>query len=148
MDDADLDLAVNVALGGAFGGTQDKNAQRLRVWWFTPQCMMHLSKKLVAGAKAMQVGHALEAGTQMGPVVSEQQLRENLAYAELGRAEGAELACGGERLNMKHEGFLYVARSIRKHTRIPCASIARKMFAPLTSVIKVDSYDEAPFGGE
>ena len=141
MDDADLDLAVNVALGGAFGGTGQKCTASSRLVVHTA---VHdaFVEKLVAGAKAMQVGHALEAGTQMGPVVSEQQLRENLAYAELGRAEGAELACGGERLNMKHEGF-YMSPGVFVNSTNSMRINREEMFAPLTSVIKVDSYDEA-----
>uniref|UniRef100_UPI0035624960 aldehyde dehydrogenase family protein n=1 Tax=Thalassovita aquimarina TaxID=2785917 RepID=UPI0035624960 len=97
MDDADLDLAVSLALGGAFGGTGQKctASSRLVVHEAIHDAFV---EKLVAGAKAMKVGHALSEGTQMGPVVSEQQLDENLAYVELGKSEGAELACGGARL--------------------------------------------------
>jgi len=78
MNDADLDLAVTVALGGAFGSTGQKctASSRLVVHEALHDAFV---EKLVAGAVAMKVGHALEAGTQMGPVVSEQQFNENLA---------------------------------------------------------------------
>ncbi len=141
MDDADIDLAVTVALGGAFGGTGQKctASSRLVVHEAVHDAFV---EKLVAGTKAMQVGHALEAGTQMGPVVSEQQLRENLAYVDLGRSEGAELACGGERLNMPHEGF-YMSPGVFLNSSNSMRINREEMFAPLTSVIKVGSYDEA-----
>ena len=141
MDDADLDLAVTVALGGAFGGTGQKCTASSRL---VVHAGVHdaFVEKLVAGARALQVGHALEAGTQIGPVVSEQQLAENLAYVDLGRSEGAELACGGERLNMPHEGY-YMSPGVFVNTTNSMRINREEMFAPLTSVIKVDSYDEA-----
>lgn len=141
MDDCDLDLAVSLALAGAFGSTGQKCTASSRL---VVHAGVHdaFVEKLVAGAKAMQVGHALEPGTQMGPVVSEQQLAENLAYVDLGRKEGAELACGGERLNMPHEGF-YMSPGVFLNSRNDMQINREEMFAPLTSVIRVGSYDEA-----
>ncbi|MCI2398515.1 aldehyde dehydrogenase family protein [Aliiroseovarius subalbicans] len=141
MDDADLDLAVSLALGGAFGGSGQKCTASSRL---VVHAGIHdaFVEKLVAGAQAMKVGHALEDGVQMGPVVNQQQLDENLAYADLGREEGAELACGGARLNMPHEGF-YMSPGVFLNTTNDMRINREEMFAPLTSVIKVDSYDEA-----
>lgn len=141
MEDGDLDLAVSVALGGAFGGTGQKCTASSRL-------IVHAGihdafvEKLIAGAEAMQVGHALEDGTQMGPVVSERQLNENLSYVELGVSEGAELACGGKRLDMPHDGF-YMSPGVFLNTRNDMKINREEMFAPLTSVIKVDGYEEA-----
>lgn len=141
MDDADLDLAVNLALGGAFGGTGQKCTASSRL---VVHDAIHdaFVEKLVAGTRAIKVGHALEAGTQMGPVVSATQLAENLGYVDLGRSEGAELACGGERLEMPHDGF-YMSPGVFLNTRNDFRINLEEMFAPLTSVIKVGSYDEA-----
>lgn len=141
MDDAELDLAVTLALGGAFGGTGQKctASSRLVVHEAIHDAFV---EKLVAGAKAMKVGHALADGTQMGPVVSQQQLDENLAYVELGKSEGAELACGGLRLNMETEGY-YMSPGVFLNTTNAMRINREEMFAPLTSVIKVGSYDEA-----
>ncbi|WP_137701471.1 aldehyde dehydrogenase family protein [Marimonas lutisalis] len=141
MDDADLDLAVSLALNGAFGGTGQKctASSRLVVHEKIHDAFV---EKLVAGARAMKVGHALSDGTQMGPVVSESQLTENLAYVELGQSEGAELACGGQRLNMEHEGY-YMSPGVFLNTRNDMRINREEMFAPLTAVIKVASYDEA-----
>jgi aldehyde dehydrogenase (NAD+) len=90
----------------------------------------------------MKVGHALAEGTQMGPVVSQQQLDENLAYVDLGTSEGAELACGGPRLNMETEGY-FMSPGVFLNTTNAMRINREEMFAPLTSVIKVGSYDEA-----
>ncbi|WP_299719048.1 aldehyde dehydrogenase family protein [uncultured Tateyamaria sp.] len=141
MDDADLDLAVSLALGGAFGGTGQKCTASSRL---VVHAAVHdaFVDKLVAGAQAMTVGHALQDGTQIGPVVSAQQLAENLAYVDLGRSEGAELACGGVRLEMPHDGY-YMSPGVFLNTTNDMRINREEMFAPLTSVIKVDSYEAA-----
>ena len=141
MDDADLDLAVSLALGGAFGGSGQKCTASSRL-------VVHTSihdqfvEKLVAGAKALKVGHALEEGTQMGPVVSEQQLNENLAYVDLAASEGAELLCGGQRLEMATKGY-YMSPGVFVGTNNDMRINREEMFAPLACVIPVASYDEA-----
>ena len=141
MDDADLDLAVNLALGGAFGGTGQKCTASSRL---VVHAGIHdaFVEKLVAGAQAMKVGHALTPGTQIGPVASEKQLTENLAYVDLGKSEGAELACGGERVNRETEGY-FMTPGVFVNTTNAMRINREEMFAPLAAVIKVGSYDEA-----
>ncbi len=141
MDDADLDLAVTLALGGAFGSTGQKctASSRLIVHETVHDAFV---EKLVAGATALKVGHALDAGTQIGPVVSEQQLTENLAYVELGKSEGAELLCGGERLQLATDGY-FMSPGVFAGTSNNMRINREEMFAPLAAVIKVGSYDEA-----
>jgi aldehyde dehydrogenase (NAD+) len=141
MDDASMDVAVSVALGGAFGSTGQKCTASSRL-------VVHQAvhdefvAKLLVGAKSMKVGHAQHEGTQMGPVVSDQQLKENLAFVELGKSEGAELACGGLRLDMPQDGF-YMSPGVFLNTTNTMRINREEMFAPLTSVIRVGSYDEA-----
>ncbi|WP_085869310.1 aldehyde dehydrogenase family protein [Pseudoruegeria aquimaris] len=141
MEDADLDLAVSLALGGAFGGSGQKCTASSRL---VVHAAVHdaFVEKLVAGARAMKVGHALEAGTEMGPVVSAEQLEANLAYVALGQSEGAELACGGTRLEMPHDGH-YMSPGVFLNTTNAMRINREEMFAPLTSVIRVDGYEEA-----
>jgi len=141
MDDADLDLAVAHASGAAFGATGQKctAASRLIVH---KDIHDEFVEKLVVSAQAYKVGHALEDGTQIGPVVSETQLTQNLAYVDIGKAEGAEMLCGGQRLNRPTEGY-YMAPTVFAGTRNDMQMNREEMFAPITCVIKVDSYDEA-----
>jgi len=141
MDDADLDLAVTLALGGAFGGSGQKCTASSRL---IVMDAVHdaFAEKLIAGAKAMKVGHCMDEGIQMGPVVSEGQLAENMAYVDLGKSEGAELACGGARLDMPHQGY-YMSPGVFLNTTNDMRINREEMFAPLTSVIKVGSYEEA-----
>lgn len=141
MDDGDLDLAVSVALGGAFGGTGQKctASSRLVVHEGIHDAFV---EKLVAGTKAMVVDHALKDGTQIGPVVSQTQLDENLAYMDLARSEGGEVLCGGERAERETEGY-YMTPAVIAGTANDWRVNREEMFAPIACVIKVGSYDEA-----
>ena len=141
MDDADLDLAVTHAAGSAFGGTGQKctAASRLIVHASVHDAFV---EKLVAAAKALKVGHALEDGTQIGPVVSESQLSQNLGYIKTGKSEGAELLCGGDRLERATDGY-YMDPAVFVNTRNDMTINREEMFAPVTCVQRVDSYEQA-----
>ena len=141
MDDADLDLAVSLALGGAYGGSGQKCTASSRL---VVHARIHdaFVEKMIAGAQAMVVGHALDAGTQIGPVVSAQQLQENLANVALGLSEGAELVCGGQQVERASEGF-YMSPGLFINSTNAMQINREELFAPLAAVIKVDSYDEA-----
>ena len=141
MDDADVEAAVAAAVVGAFSGSGQKCTASSRL-------LVHRKvhdefvDRLTTATTAMVVGHALEEGTQVGPVVSEGQLREDLDW--LGRAretEGVSVACGGERLSLAHEGF-YLSPAVLLGTTNGMAFNRVEMFAPIAAVCRVDSYEE------
>ena len=151
MDDCDMDLAVAHACNAAFGGTGQKctAASRLIVH---RGVLAEFTDKLVAAARALRVGHALEDGTQIGPVVSEGQLAANLSWIDRGQADGAELLCGGERLDRPTRGH-FMAPAVFAGTSNTMAMNRAEMFAPITCILPADSYAEAlaiandtPFG--
>ena len=141
MDDADLDLAVACAANGAFGGTGQKctASSRLIVHDAIHDAFVD---RLVAATRALKVGHALEDGTQVGPVVSEGQLAENLEYVALAKSEGGEILCGGERLDMAYDGH-YMAPCVVAGTGNDWRINREEMFAPIACVIRAGSYEEA-----
>ena len=141
MDDADLDLAVTCAVNGAFGGSGQKctASSRLIVHERVHDAFV---EKLVAATRALKVGHALEAGTQIGPVASAAQLASNLASVELGRQEGAELITGGNPLELATPGH-FMAPALFVETRNSMLINRQELFAPIACVIKIGSYDEA-----
>ncbi len=141
MEDCDLDLAVAHATNAAFGGTGQKctAASRLIVHDAVHDAFV---EKLVAAAQALKVGHALEAGVQIGPVVSAGQLASNLDYVALGQAEGASLLCGGNRLERATEGY-FMAPAVFAGTTNAMRINREEMFGPITCVMKAGSYDEA-----
>jgi aldehyde dehydrogenase (NAD+) len=141
MDDADLDLAVSCAVNGAFGGTGQKCTASSRL-------IVHADihdafvEKLLAATEALKVGHALETGTQLGPVASEAQLQANLSNIRLGREEGAELLTGGQRLERSTPGF-YQAPALFIGGHNSMRINREELFGPIACVIKAGSYDEA-----
>jgi aldehyde dehydrogenase (NAD+) len=98
------------------------------------------------------VGHALAAGTDIGPVVSLAQLEQDLRYVDIGRDEGARLVAGGERLMRETEGH-FLSPALFSET-LPAMQINREeIFGPVATVIRARDYDEAlalandtPFG--
>lgn len=141
MDDADMDTAVACAINGAFGSTGQKCTASSRL-------VVHEAvhdefvQRLVDGASKMVVGHALEAGTQIGPVASESQLTQNLANIELAKQEGGELMCGGERVERATEGY-FMTPAVFSGTKNDWQVNREELFAPMACVIKVGSYEEA-----
>jgi aldehyde dehydrogenase (NAD+) len=90
----------------------------------------------------MIVDHALKDGTQLGPVVSETQLNENMAYVDLAKSEGGEILCGGERVTRETEGY-YMTPALVANTSNDWRINREEMFAPIACVIKADSYEQA-----
>ena len=141
MDDADMDIAVACAVGGAFGSTGQKCTASSRL---VVHETVHdeLVERLVDGANKMVVGHALEAGTQMGPVASEAQLMQNFENIKLAKHEGGEVLCGGERVERATEGY-FMTPAVVTGTKNDWHVNREELFAPMVCVIKVASYDEA-----
>ena len=141
MDDADMSLAVAHCAGAAFGATGQKctAASRLIVHEAVHD---EFVERLATAAKALKVGHALTEGTQIGPVVSAGQLKGNLDYIEIGRSEGAELICGGDRSDQPTEGY-YMNPAVFTGTTNDMRVNREEMFAPITCVMKAGGYEEA-----
>ena len=141
MDDGDMEIAVAAALGGAFGGTGQKCTASSRL---IVHSAVHneFVERLAAGSAAMVVDNALKDGTQIGPVVSQTQLDENMAYMELAKSEGGEIICGGDRVSRDTDGY-YMTPAVVAGTSNDWRINKEEMFAPIACVIKADSYDEA-----
>ena len=151
LDDANIDAAVNASIDGAFYQTGQRCTASSR---FVVQSRVHdaFVDKMVTAMKALKVDHALKEGTQVGPVVDESQMEQDERYVGIARAEGGELAWGGERLNRDTKGF-YLSPALFVNTKNDMRINREEVFGPVASVIKVDNYDEAlsvandtPFG--
>jgi acyl-CoA reductase-like NAD-dependent aldehyde dehydrogenase len=141
MDDADLDTALSCALNGAFGSTGQKCTASSRLV-VHKNVHDHFVERLVDAARDMVVGHALEPGTQIGPVSSAAQLQQNLANIELGKNEGGDLLCGGEQVERATEGY-FMTPAVFARTQNDWQVNREELFAPIACVIRVDSYEEA-----
>ncbi len=144
MDDADLDLAIDGALWGAFG----TSGQRCTA---TSRLIVHravhdeLLGRLVARAAGLRLGPAVDPSTEVGPLVNENQFQRVLEYIRIGREEDqATLACGGRRAQggrldqgwfIEPTIFTAVGRSMR--------IFREEIFGPVLSVIPVGGLEEA-----
>jgi alpha-ketoglutaric semialdehyde dehydrogenase len=141
LDDADLDVAVNVALQSAFFqcGQRCTASSRLIVTdGIHDRFVEALQKKM----QAVRIDHALKQGTDIGPVVDQRQLEQNLSYVEIGRNEGATLVCGGERLQRETNGF-YMQPALFTDTTPDMRINREEIFGPVASVLRVKDYEEA-----
>ncbi len=141
LDDADLDIAVDCAIQGAFFQTGQRCTASSRLV-VTAGIHDAFVEAMVDGMKALKVGDALEEGTQIGPVVDESQLRQDVDYIEIGRAEGAEVAWGGERLERGTEGF-FLSPALLVNTTNDMRVNREEIFGPVATVVKAADADEA-----
>ena len=140
MDDADLDLAVDGAIWGAFGTTGQRCTASSRLLVHR-KVLGTFEERLVARAQKLRVGNGLEEGVDMGPCVSEAQRETVAKYVEIGKGEG-KLLSGGRALTdgarakgWFHEPTIFEAR---RDARVSCEEI----FGPVTTVIPIDSLEE------
>jgi len=97
---------------------------------------------LVEATKSMKLGPALEEGTGMGPVVSQEQLERVTGYIDIGRSEGAEVAIGGERDSSLGDGY-FVQPTVFTGVRNDMKIAQEEIFGPVTAVMPVDDVDDA-----
>lgn len=141
LDDANIDAAVAASIDGAFYQTGQRCTASSR---FVVQSKIHdaFVDKMVVAMKALKVDHALKEGTQVGPVVDEDQMAQDEKYIGIARDEGGELAWGGERLNRDTKGH-FLSPALFTNTRNDMRINREEVFGPVASVVKVGSYDEA-----
>ena len=145
LDDADLKQAVELSAQSGFYSTGQRCTASSRII-VTDRIYPAFVEALKARVEAIKVGAALAAGTDMGPVVSQAQLEQDLSYVEIGKAEGGQLLTGGSRIachtGSGHEG-LFMAPALFADTT-PAMRINREeIFGPVASVIRVKDYEEA-----
>ena len=141
MDDADLELAVECALNGAFFGTGQKCTASSRLI-VCDGIHDRFVEALRLRMRQLKVGHALEAGVQIGPVADARQLEQNLAYLQLAQAEGATLIEGGERLQLASDGY-YMRPALFINSRNDMRINREEVFGPIACVIRVRDFEEA-----
>jgi acyl-CoA reductase-like NAD-dependent aldehyde dehydrogenase len=151
LDDADLKTAVNCAIQGAFYSTGQRCTASSRLI-VTEGIHDSFVEAMVEATKALAVGHALEKETQIGPVVDQKQLEQDMSYIDVGRNEGAKLAFGGERLNRERPGF-YLQPALFTDTDNAMRVNREEIFGPVATVIRARDYEAAleiandtPFG--
>ena len=141
LDDADLKTAVDCAVNGAYFSTGQRCTASSR-FVVTEGIHDRFVGALTERMQALVVDDALKEGTQIGPVVSEDQLEQDLKYLNIGKDEGARLHWGGERLNRETPGF-YLQPALFTETDNKMRINREEIFGPVASIIRVKNYDEA-----
>src|SRR5256884_3096772 len=141
LDDADLPTAVNVAVQGAYYSTGQRCTASSRLI-VTEGIHDRFVAAVADKLKTLKVDDALAPGTDIGPVVDQSQLDQDLSYLDIGRKEGAKLLLGGERLKRQNEGY-YLAPALFTEASNEMRISREEIFGPVASVIRAKDYDEA-----
>lgn len=143
MDDADLDLALDGILWGAFGTT----GQRCTA---TSRLILHRKihdrflNRLVDAAEALRLGDGRDDRSDVGPLIHEESRAKVERYVDIGDDQGAEMVTGGARprgTRLK-DGYFYkptIFAGVKARSRLE----QEEIFGPVLSVIKVRNLDEA-----
>ena len=141
LDDADLNVAVELCTQSAFYSTGQRCTASSRII-VTEGIYNRFVEAMIERVKKIKVGSALEQGVDVGPVVSQAQLEQDLRYIEIGKQEGARLACGGERVSCGTEGY-FLAPTLFVDSTADMRISREEIFGPVANVVKVKDYDAA-----
>ena len=141
LDDADLKVAVEVAVNGAYFSTGQRCTASSRLI-VTEGIHDRFVTAMTERLKGLQVDDALKTGVHVGPVVDQSQLDQDLRYIKIGQDEGARLAWGGELLNRETPGF-YLQPALFTETTNAMRIAREEIFGPVACVIRAKNYDEA-----
>ncbi len=142
LDDANLELAVDGIIWGAFGTAGQRCTAASRV---IVQKGIHkeLVERLVKRAETLKLGYGLDAGVDVGPVINESSLKKIEKYVQIGQQEdGATLVFGGKRAPEAGPGWFFqptIFDNVKPTMRIA----QEEIFGPVTAVIEVNDLQEA-----
>ena len=141
LDDADLKTAVEVAVNGAYFSTGQRCTASSRLI-VTEGIHDRFVAAVAERLNSLSVDDALKAGTHIGPVVDETQLKQDTDYIEIGQKEGAKLAFGGELLKRETPGH-YLQPALFTEANNNMRIAREEIFGPVAAVIRAKNYEEA-----
>ncbi|KOP27740.1 aldehyde dehydrogenase [Hapalosiphon sp. MRB220] len=143
MEDADLELALDGAVWGAFGTA----GQRCTA---TSRLILHRDIKdkfttmLKERTSKLRLGAGSDPNTEIGPIINERQLQRVSKYLDIAHAEGAKVLIGGEIATEKEleHGYFFQPTILDEVT--PQMRVAQEeIFGPVVALIEVNSFEEA-----
>ena len=141
LDDTDFETAISCAVNGAFFSTGQRCTASSRLI-VEAGIYDRFAEAMIEATGKLRVGNALDADTQIGPVVDQSQLDQNIEYLEIGKKEGANLAVGGERLSLETDGF-YMAPALFTDTDNAMRINREEIFGPVATIIKANDVEHA-----
>jgi acyl-CoA reductase-like NAD-dependent aldehyde dehydrogenase len=144
LDDADLDVAVGAALNSGFFSTGQRCTASSRLI-VTEGIHDKFVAAMAERMAKLKVGDARAQGTDIGPVVDDKQLAQDLEYIAIGKGEGARLVAGGEAIEKNSDGApgYYLKPALFADTTAGMRINREEIFGPVVSVIRAKNYDEA-----
>ena len=143
MEDADLDLALEGAVWGAFGTTGQRCTATSRI--FIQEGVFPRFKKIfLKRARQVKIGDGMKEGVEMGPLINDIQRKRVQEYVEIGKQEGARLEIGGGPARGKglDKGFFYqptVFTGVHPKMRI----MQEEIFGPVTCLVPFKRFEDA-----
>jgi aldehyde dehydrogenase (NAD+) len=142
MDDADLELALEGALWGAFGTAGQRCTATSRIILHR-EIARQFTTELVERARRLKLGDGLDESVQVGPVINAKQLESIHAYMAVAKADGAKILCGGAPVKAGElaRGHFYaptVLDGVRPEMRVA----REEIFGPVVSLLECSSLEE------
>jgi len=143
LSDADLQKAVEITVKGGFGGTGQACTATSRV--IVEQSVLEkYTKLLTERVTKIKVGNGLNETNEMGPAVSEPQLKTDLDYVEIGKREGAKLLLGGKRLHGdEYDQGYFMEPTVFTDVNATMRIAKEEIFGPVVSVLPANNFDQA-----
>jgi acyl-CoA reductase-like NAD-dependent aldehyde dehydrogenase len=143
LDDANLDLAIEGGLWGGFGTTGQRCTATSRII-VQKGIYGDFIERYVERAKALKVGNGLDETVEMGPAINENQLKTDLSYVDIGKAEGARLKCGGNRLDKgEYQSGYFMEPTVFVDVDRKMRIAQEEIFGPVVSIIACDDLEDA-----
>lgn len=141
MPDADVEKAAIAIIGGAFGSTGQRCTATSRII-VTPKLKGALIECLVGHAKKLKVGNGLDESTDMGPAVTDKQLKKNFEYIDIAKKEGAHLVFGGKKPQHLNQGY-FIEPTIFDNVLPTMRIFKEEVFGPVLSIATANTVEEA-----
>ncbi|HXZ41241.1 MAG TPA: aldehyde dehydrogenase family protein [Terriglobales bacterium] len=143
LDDANLDLAIEGGLWGGFGTTGQRCTATSRII-VQKDVYSEFVERYVERAQSLKVGNGLDETVEMGPAINANQLKTDLDYIEIGKAEGARMKCGGNRLTDGEYQYGFFLEPTVFVDVDPKMRIAQEeIFGPVVSIIPCENLEHA-----
>ncbi len=140
--DANMDAAVDGAFGAIFfnQGQCCIAGSRLLV---AKEAVDEIAERLVERARRIRLGPGLAPNTDMGPLISDEQLDRVLGYVDIARREGARVMCGGTRVGDGPASGFFVAPTVLGSVTNDMQVAQDEIFGPVVAIMSFDGVDEA-----
>lgn len=144
MPDADMDQAVDALMGAGYGSAGERCMAISVAVPVGEKTADRLMEALAPKVRALKIGPASDAQSEMGPVITADAKRRISDLIGVGVSEGAKLVVDGRGLNLQgYENGYFLGGTLLDHVTRDMTVYKTEIFGPVLSVVRAKSYDEA-----